>query len=201
MMEIQHKLLANAYRDKLLEAKDHLTKSSDAPVTEFSVGQYVLHYPPAGRQNKTAMTWLGPMRVVARDGDSYILQSLIDESRLKRHVSTIKPFVYPDSGDPAKIAARDRQEYLVDSIVEHEPKIPTRSTGKFLVHWAGYDSSYDTWEPYDNLRDNEHFHEYCFDHNLFHLIPRAKQQEVLDRREPDTNARIPRVTPPYALRL
>lgn len=145
------------------------------------------------------MTWLGPMRVVDRSSDEYTIQSLVDGSRLKRHVSSLKPFLYPDDVVPEEVAARDRQEFLVEAIIDHEPSVPTRTTGQFLVRWAGYDASHDTWESYTNLCDNEFFHDYCFNHNLLFLIPKSKQQETLDRNSNDLNIRTRRLTPTHVL--
>jgi hypothetical protein len=201
MLDIQHHLLCNAYRDTFIEAQAHFDKFHDDKAhAEFSVGDFVLLYPPAGRASKLDMTWLGPMRVVERVGDKYILQSLVDTSRLERHVSTLKPFLYPDSISPATIAARDRREFLVESILDHDPPNPTRNNGKFKVRWAGYDESSDTWEPLENLLDNEFFHDYCYDNNMMHLIPRAKRTETLSRHQNDINLREPRSIPTHVLR-
>ena len=41
----------------------------------------------------------------------------------------------------------------------------------FKVHWRGYPSETDTWEPYQHLKDNLIFHQYCRDHDLEYLIP------------------------------
>ena len=41
----------------------------------------------------------------------------------------------------------------------------------FKVHWRGYPSETDTWEPYQHLKDNTVFHQYCRDNDLEYLIP------------------------------
>ena len=67
----------------------------------------------------------------------------------------------------------DRNEYIVESIVAHTGT-PSRVTSlKFLVHWAGYPSDEDTWEPWISLRSNALLHIYLRTHNLSHNIPEA----------------------------
>jgi hypothetical protein len=44
-----------------------------------------------------------------------------------------------------------QDEYEVDKIKS------TNSEGKYLVSWKGYDSSYDTWEPFENICHTEAF--------------------------------------------
>ena len=42
----------------------------------------------------------------------------------------------------------DRNKYIVESIFAHTGT-PSRLTSlKFLVHWAGYPTDEDTWEPW-----------------------------------------------------
>ena len=57
-----------------------------------------------------------------------------------------------DEDDPVELMSEDddeeeeEEEYEVDSIRQHKYNKKTGSW-KFLVHWAGYDSDWDTWEP------------------------------------------------------
>ena len=40
----------------------------------------------------------------------------------------------------------------------------------------GYDQSYDSWEPFANLRDSTHLHSYLREKNLTQLIPTKFRQ-------------------------
>ena len=46
-----------------------------------------------------------------------------------------------------------------------------RTNLKLLVQWAGYDDSYNTWEPYKELRYTEQFHQFCREKGYKYLIP------------------------------
>jgi hypothetical protein len=65
-------------------------------------------------------------------------------------------------------AERD-SEHPVESIIAH--KNVRGGQPLFKVHWEGYASSADTWEPVVNLECNIVFHAYCRAHSLERLIP------------------------------
>ena len=70
----------------------------------------------------------------------------------------MKQFLYdPLLVDPVDVAGRDRMEFVVESIADHQGGL-TRSTIEFFVKWKDYPESKNTWEPYTNLRDNEVLH-------------------------------------------
>ena len=55
--------------------------------------------------------------------------------------------------------------------MSHRGKPPRLKTLQFLVRWAGYDSTSDTWESWATLRNNLKLHAYLTATNLSHLIP------------------------------
>ena len=84
----------------------------------------------------------------------------------------MKPFVF-DSAlvNPLNIARRDQTEFFIEKISGHRGKLSHRKSPQFFVSWMGYDQSYDSWEPYTNLRDSDHLHSYLGEKNLTRLIP------------------------------
>ena len=70
---------------------------------------------------------------------------------------------------PVDVARRDRMEFFVESIADHQGGL-TRSTIEFFVKWKDYRESENTWEPYTNLRDNEVLHDYLKLKGLHRLI-------------------------------
>ena len=87
----------------------------------------------------------------------------------------MKPFVF-DSAlvDPLDIARLDQMEFFIEKISDHRGKMSQRKSLQFFVSCMGcmgYDQSYDSWEPYANLRDSDHLHSYLREKKLTQLIP------------------------------
>ena len=112
------------------------------------------------------------MRVIKGLNSRYILLDLITGKEKDYHVSDMKPFVF-DSAivDPLDIARRHQMEFFIEKIPDHRGKLSERKSRQFFVSWMGYDQSYDSWEPFANLRDSTHLHSYSREKNLTQLIP------------------------------
>ena len=107
------------------------------------------------------------MRVIKGLNSCYTLLNLITGKEKDYHVSDMKPFVF----DSALVARRDQMEFFIEKISDHRGKLSHRKSLEFFVSWMGYDQSYDSWEPYANLRDTDHLHSYLREKNLTQLIP------------------------------
>ena len=118
------------------------------------------------------------MRVIKELNSCYTLLDLITGKEKDYHVSETKPFVF-DSAlvDPLDIARRDRMEIFIEKISDHREKLSQRKSLQFYVSWMRYDQSYDSWEPFANLRDSTYLHSYLREKNLTQLIP-AKSCQV-----------------------
>jgi hypothetical protein len=148
--------------------------------TQFEIGDYVLRaYPPTkagkGPPNKYGSYWRGPYLVTHKvfnpDSHKYIytIYHLVTTKSSKVDIMHLKPFYYdPQYVEPLTIAVKDTEEFVVESIVEHNT---TAKPSLWKVRWLGYDASEDTWEPYNNIKNVEAFHNYCVTHNLLHHLP------------------------------
>jgi hypothetical protein len=88
------------------------------------------------------------------------------------HVTQLKPFLYDKNRvDPAKIAHKHSDEYIVDTIVSHQGDLNKTDSLKFQVRWKDFSALEDTWEPWDNLKLNARLHEYLISINQAKLIP------------------------------
>jgi hypothetical protein len=73
--------------------------------------------------------------------------------------------------NPRDIALKDTSDqYVVESILKHKGELKRKGTVPFLVKWEGYDEP--AWEPWKNVRDNEHLHAYLKNMNLDSSIPK-----------------------------
>ena len=67
-------------------------------------------------------------------------------------------------------------EFFIEKISDHRGKLSQRKSLQFFVSWMGYDQSYDSWEPFANLRDSDHLHSYLREKKLTQLIPSKFRQ-------------------------
>ena len=112
------------------------------------------------------------MRVIKGLSSRYTLLDFITGKEKDYHVSDMKPFVF-DSAivDPLDIARRDQMKFFIEKISDHRGKLSHRKSLQFFVSWMGYDQSYDSWEPFANLRDADHLHSYLREKKLTKLLP------------------------------
>ena len=110
--------------------------------------------------------WLGPAKIVAREGeDSYVIE-IKPEHLMKSHRTFLKPhFEDVYSGQPVPLFYHRRtvledqiepDEFIVEKIIGHRRK--PDGTEEFLTHWRGYPREEATWEP-----PNHFFHRYSAD--------------------------------------
>ena len=90
------------------------------------------------------------------------------------HSDRVTPFISsPDR--ITDLGNLDRDEYIVASILAHRGNWKRLSTMEFLVHWEGYSSDTDSWEPWRLLRSVIALHTYLRVHGLEAYIPRPYQ--------------------------
>jgi hypothetical protein len=147
--------------------------------TEYNVGDYVLKRNPhtestLGPVNKYSAWWKGPYRVTYKrshnrfDKFVYQIQNLVTDKTYEVDATHIKPFYYdPAYVNPLHIAIRDTHEYVVEQIIDHKK---VQDVMHWKVRWAGYTPNDDTWEPYDNLKDNDAFISYCRKHKMYEYV-------------------------------
>jgi hypothetical protein len=151
--------------------------------TSYPVGAYVMaHYrksliSKSGAPSKLHMPLRGPLQVVAVSGDKYTLQDTLTNKTDEYHVTQLRPFVYdPKYHSPEEAARHNHGEYLVELIVDHRGDRRSKDSMEFLVKWAGYDSTENSWEPYGELKHNERLHEYLNAHRMRTLIPQGHKK-------------------------
>ena len=114
----------------------------------------------------------GPYLVANFQGDKYTLRNLVTDELEDFHVTRLREFRYDDRFvDPRDIALRDVEEYYVERILAHSGNPTKLKTLQFHVKWRGFDESYNTWEPWKNLRETEKLHRYPISKGLHKLIP------------------------------
>ena len=77
----------------------------------------------------------------------------------------------PLTTDPLDIARKDYLEFFVEKILGMTGDIKRVTTLKFEIKWLGYDDTYNSWEPWKNLREVVVVHDYLRTNNLERIIP------------------------------
>ena len=87
--------------------------------------------------------------VVNSIGSPYTLPDLISNKHEDVLLHRLHPFRYDQEFlDPKDIAMRDREEYEVQKVLDHQGDPKLKGQMKFLVQWKGYDKNHDSWEPW-----------------------------------------------------
>jgi transposase InsO family protein len=144
-------------------------------LTTYDVDSLVLLTQPKGDRPTTKLDslWRGPFTVTAAAGPRYSIRHLATGVLQDVHISRLKAYIHdPDMGMTAlEVACQDNDSHIVESILGHDGTARDRINLRFLVHWAGYSSEHDSWEPYSALRHNESLHTYLREHKMKTLIP------------------------------
>ena len=104
----------------------------------------------------------------------YDIKDLQSDKLSRVHVKRLRAFVFDETRvDPATVVAADRSEFLVDFVLDHEPKAyPWRHRREleFKIRWVGYGLEHDSWEPWSELRANDRVHVYMRAHGMGNII-------------------------------
>jgi Chromo (CHRromatin Organisation MOdifier) domain len=167
----------------LLQEHDaaHISESTPEKITEFAKNSYVLLEPVFGpiKKGRIHTRRQGPYKVLANTGNTYTLENLVTKKPVRIHINRLVPFIFdPDRVNPQLIAARDIDEFAIDLIMSHRGTFQNKRKLEFKTQWVGYDSSYNTWEPWKNLKDTEKLHDYLKSINLTKEIPSAYRNKT-----------------------
>ena len=188
MQEKQAQIIEVARRHQTEKDQHHINQAVPATTTEFPINSYVLvkyrNRPPT----KFHSAWRGPMRVINFNKSHYTLQDLVTDKLKNFHVTQLKAFAYDGMDvDPSEIARAEQNEFLVDSILQHRHDGSKRRTGyEFLVKWAD-DTSDNTWEPWEFVRDNKQLIKYLYSNHLRQFLTKAQKEEAIQYIAEDAN--------------
>lgn len=148
----------------------------------FQEGDFVLQLKTStGSRGKLITRWIGPRLVLNRRNNdpshpvldlldlvsSQIVEASIDDCRLFFTGWFEEPSMIQDLH---RLAALDKEEYEVESILSHrvvKPKSGTKIKPTdfwFQVKWAGFSEEENSWEPYTTLKSLSPLDEYLSKH-------------------------------------
>jgi transposase InsO family protein len=174
LLAVQENILALAKANIVFADNAHIGNYS-AKRTQYSPDSYVLvQYREGSAPTRLHTTWKGPLRVISGSESKYLLLDLITNKEKDYHVTDMKPFFFnPLTIDPIDVARKDYLEFFVEAILDHKgTKKSKKKTLEFYIKWLGYDSEFNTWEPYANIRDTKICHNYLASHDMNIHIPK-----------------------------
>jgi transposase InsO family protein len=177
MLHLQDEVMKTA-REVLKITDDlHLASFPERKPTEHLPNAFVLvKYRKGSPPTRLHTSWKGPLQVVSNMGSEYLLLDLITNKVKPYHITDMKPFRYDAlKTDPLDIARKDYLEFFIEKILEMEGDKKKVSTFSFLVKWLGYDETYNSWEPWKNVRDTDKVHDYLRANNMGKFIPKKFQ--------------------------
>jgi hypothetical protein len=120
--------------------------------------------------------WRGPMKVIKSLKGQYTLLDLTTLKEKEYHSTHLKEFIFnPNRVSPLDVARKDYLEFFIEEILHHTGNTNRLSTLNFKVKWQGYDDTYNSYEPWKNLRSTKQLHLYLIRQNLKHVIPKQHQ--------------------------
>ena len=153
-VEFQRKVLAK-----------RMEKSPQNPTT-FDVGELVLVSYPERPPDKLTSIWRGPMVVQRVESQTYYCQDLLSLAVVPFFISRLKKFYHTDRENKNihALAARDKDERIVECITDHTGKPEQRKLMTFKVHWVGDEPGEESWEPWSVVRKLEALDKYIDQH-------------------------------------
>ena len=191
LIEVQPRIIELARESQNKTDLEHLRKKMQKEYHTFKEKDWVLLDMPEtylnldSRSDKLSSHYRGPYLIDKVDGNSVTLKNMLENVEIKTvSTSHIQPFYYDkEKINPIQIQAHASDEFFIERILKHRG--PTKNR-KFIrsqfearIRWAGYDSQWDTWEPFALLRDNATFHKYLIDQNLKYLLSKEARNELV----------------------
>ena len=185
LLNVQAEIIAKAQATQEAITEQHIARQlrerRQAP--EIKQDDYVLwEYPENGlardsRPDRLTPHYRGPYRVIKTTPRNIQIQNLVTEELHEVISPSLKKFNFdPTIINPENVARHAQQEFLPESILQIDGNRNPRNRRYYrtnlivLVHWAGYSSQYDSWEPYKELKHTDAFKTFCNDNHLQYLL-------------------------------
>ena len=118
----------------------------------------------------------GSTQVISKEGSHHTFRDLVSHNDEVIHIKRLHPFYYDvEHTDPKQIACKDKQEFEIQSIEEHQGNRYEPSTMQFKVKWKPVNDNY--------LGKFQVLHEYLKANKMKSLIPPAYKNQELQKRE------------------
>jgi hypothetical protein len=149
-------------------AKENGIGTEESGGFEFKVGDYAMITYPTKPPHKLSPLYRGPCQIVAKVRDDiFSLKDLVSGKVINFHVDRLRLFNLSSATTDEtlmELAAADKDEFIVEMIVDHRGSIKKRSKMEFRIRWQGFDESEDTWLLWREVKDLVALDIYIQDH-------------------------------------
>jgi hypothetical protein len=193
-----HELITEELKNSDVYMQHDAAKKTNAAIT-FQEGDKVwlstdhlkIHNQPS---SKFQQRYIGPYSIISKISAAAYELDLPSTMKCHNvfHISKLRSCTTPDvQPDYMPVSLdKERQDFIVDRIVDHD--IATARDGfyergpclVFKVHWAGYDTSDDTWQTYQSIRRVKALDDYANDNIAFRKLYNSKRYMELHKRYP-----------------
>jgi hypothetical protein len=167
--------ISEAMKILVSRSSQYLNKKKSLPIEiesteghQFEIGDYVLITYPTRPPHKLSPIYRGPLEIVSKVRDDiFTLRDLISGKQMDFHVDRLRIFrnsTFPNEKlSPVALAAADKDEFIVESIIDHRGSSKSKSNSKleFRIRWLGYHESEDTWLPWREVKDLKALDDYA----------------------------------------
>lgn len=201
MLQVQKDLIDIAQEKQRKRDFRHLSDHRRGKVTQYENGTFVLaSYPNTGlgRRPPTKLhpRLRGPYQVVNRNNDTYTVRNLLTDKLEDFHATSLHPYHRNDDFlSPQEVILRDKDEFHIEIILEHRGNTQRLSSLEFWVKWDGFDTSFNTWEPWKNIRATAQLHNYLIKQDLHKIIPREFRENYPEIFQQRTRKRLAPAVP------
>ncbi|HCK04385.1 MAG TPA: hypothetical protein DHV86_06465, partial [Methylophilaceae bacterium] len=148
---------------------------NELPLNSYVILEYGKDY--IHKPNKLAMNFRGPYKIININGDRYTLLNLLNDKTITVHRMHIRAYKQSEHITPEEVARNMATEFKVESVLNiqgnrNKNRQFLRTDLELLVKWEGYEESYNSWEPFSEIKSTEAFKQYCLNNNLQYLIPK-----------------------------
>jgi putative transposase len=194
LLSVQGAIIEIAQKTQYETSAEHIQKKlvkGDRPY-DLKVDDWVILEIPNtftsldNRLDKLSMHYRGPYLVKEIDGSAFLLKNLATNAVFTANQAHLHPFNYESEyTDPATVQRHVEQEFLVEEILQHKGKRKankqfSREGFEVLVQWTGYSEDYNSWEPFENMKDTAKFHEYLVKNKLKYLLTAEAKRALAD---------------------
>ena len=197
LLSMQGAIIEIAQKTQYETSAEHIQKKlerGDRP-HDLKVDDWVMLETPNtftaldNRLDKLSMHYRGPYLVKEIDGSIFLLKNLATNAVFTANQAHLQPFNYESEyTDPAVVQRHIEQEFLVEEILHHRGKRKTsknkhysREGFEVLVQWTGYSEDYNSWEPFETMKDTARFHEYLVKNKLKYLLTAEAKRNLAER--------------------